>query len=203
METNDTNVTVNTEETQDVQTTEQQNTAPSTEELLARIAEVEARAAKAEAERDAANRAKDKANKEAAERKRESYASMTAEQQAKAELEERVKAAEERAAAAEAKVNHSEAVSAYKSIPDEKTVENLIEAVSNADHASIAAIMEAEKQRAVKAAQAEWMKSRPPVNAGDAYSSMTKEQIMDIQDSAERIKAIALHPELFPELRKD
>lgn len=172
-------------------------TAPTTEELMARIAEAEARAAKAEAEREAAKRAADKASKEAAERKREQLANMTADEQAKAAAEEERKRIEEELAETKRQLNHINAVAAYKGISDPAIVEQLIEAVSVADHTSIATIMAAETQRAVKAAQAEWMKSRPPVNSGGEYSSMTKEQIMAIQDDVERRKAIQQNLELF------
>ncbi len=57
-------------------------------------------------------------------------------------------------------------------------------------------MIEAEKQKAVKEAQAEWMKSRPPVNTGQ-YSSMTKEQIREIKDRSELRKAIAQNLDLF------
>lgn len=189
------NATINTTEPVDEQK-EQKPTEPSAEELLARIAEAEARAAKAESERDRIKVSFDKTSKELAEKKRETLANMTADEQQKAQIDEQIKALTERAEAAERENNHNKAVAAYKSLSDEKAVEQLIEAVDNSDHVSIAAIIAAEVQRAVKAAQAEWMKSRPPVNAGDAYSSMTKEEILAIKDSSERVKAIAAHPEL-------
>ena len=85
---------------------------------------------------------------------------------------------------------------AYKAITDEKVVETRIEAVSESDHNTIAAIIENQKKAAVKEAQAEWLKSRPQANAG-AYSSMTKEQIMAIPDRNERIRAIAQNQHLF------
>ena len=53
-----------------------------------------------------------------------------------------------------------------------------------------------EKKAAVKAAQAEWLDSRPQANAG-AYSSMTREQIMAIPDRQERLRAIAQNQNLF------
>lgn len=170
---------------------------PTVEELMARIAESEAARIKAEAEANTAKRERDKAAKEAADRKREQIANMTADEKAKAEAEEDRKRIEEELAETKRQLNHINAVAAYKAVSDEKTVEQLIDAVSNADHVSIAAIMAAEVQRAVKAAQSEWMKTRPPVNAGGEYSSMTKEQIMAIADDVERRKAIAQNLDLF------
>ena len=72
----------------------------------------------------------------------------------------------------------------------------LIEAVSNADHNTIATILDNEIKSAVKVAQTEWLKSRPQANVG-SYSSMTKEQIMAISDREERMKAIAQNQNLF------
>lgn len=201
METNDTNATINNDQAQVASTNAadvaEQPTTPTTEELMARIAEAEAAKAKAEAERDTLKRSNDKLSKEAAEIKREKIANMTADEAAKAQAEEERKKMEEELAETKKQLNHINAVAAYKSVSDEKIVEQLIEAVSVADHASIAAIMEAEKQKAVKVAQAEWMKSRPPVSAGDGYSSMTKEQILAIADDTERRKAIAANLDLF------
>ena len=93
-------------------------------------------------------------------------------------------------------LNHIKAVNAYKNIGEEKTVENLIEAVSDADHTAIAAIIEAETKKAVALAEAEWLKTRPRMQSGQ-YSSMTKDQIMAIADPSERVKAIASNQHLF------
>ena len=92
--------------------------------------------------------------------------------------------------------NRMKAFGAYKSISSEKVVENLIEAVSNADHNAIAKIFDAEIEARVKAEKTEWLKSRPQANVG-SYSAMTKEQIMAIPDRNERIRAIAQNQNLF------
>ena len=92
-------------------------------------------------------------------------------------------------------LNHMKAVSAYKNV-SEKSIETLIEAVAEGDHSAIATIIDNEVKAAVAAAKAEWMKTRPTVNAGK-YSSMTREQIMAITDRNERLKAIAMNPTLF------
>ena len=91
--------------------------------------------------------------------------------------------------------NRMKAFGAYKSISSEKVVENLIEAVSNADHNAIAKIFDAEIEARVKAEKTEWLKSRPQANVG-SYSAMTKEQIMAIPDRNERIRAIAQNQNL-------
>lgn len=98
--------------------------------------------------------------------------------------------------ATKAELNRMKAVGAYKSISSEKVVENLIEAVSNADHSAIALIIENEIKAAVKVAQTDWLKSRPQANVG-SYSAMTKEQIMAIPDREARTRAIAQNQNLF------
>ena len=50
---------------------------------------------------------------------------------------------------------------------------------------------------ATKAAEAEWKKSRPPVNRGDGSTSMTKEEIMAITDPVARREAIARNIDQF------
>lgn len=179
-----------TEETLETSTdAEVANETPTVEELLAKLAQ-------AESEKKILKASNDKLSKESAESKRALRAKMTeAEREDEAKKEEdRLK--DEKLNEALSELNHIKAVAAYKAISDEKIVEELINAISDADHAAIANIIENEKSKAVKIAQAEWMKSRPPVNNGSGVA-MTKEQILAIQDSAERQRAIAANIELF------
>ena len=87
-------------------------------------------------------------------------------------------------------------VTEFVKIDSKSVVEKLIEAVSDADHNAIAAIIENQCKKAVAEAEAKWLKDRPNVNTG-MYSSMSKEQIMAISDTEERIKAIAMNKHLF------
>lgn len=163
--------------------------SPTVEELMAQLASERA-------EKEKYKNASDKASSEAAKYKKELRSKQTAEEQeaeAKAEADRR---RDEELESLRKELNHNKATAAYKSIQNEKVVESLIEAVSEADHATIASIIEAEKKAAVKEAQTEWLKSRPQVNSGQ-YSSMTREQIMAIPDRDERLKAIAQNQNLF------
>lgn len=162
---------------------------PSVEELLSQLA-----AEKAEKEKY--KNASDKASSEAAKYKKELRSKQTAEEQAAEAQAEAEKLQNEKYENAINELNRMKAVSAYKNVSD-KAVEKLIDAVSDADHTAIAAIIESEVKAAVANAQTEWLKSRPPVNAGGEYAGMTKEQIMAISDRAERRKAIAMNPTLF------
>lgn len=169
---------------------------PALEDTIAKMAELEAKVKAAEAEKERYKKSVDSLTKKNAELTKSQRASMTADEQQKAEIEEKIKALEERALAAEAENNHNKAVAAYKELSDEQVIEDLISAVSDADHAGIATIIKNEIAKAVKTAQAEWMKTRPPVSTG-TYSSMTEEQIMAIKDPAERKRAIAQNLSLF------
>lgn len=162
---------------------------PTVEELMSQLASERA-------EKEKYKNASDKASSEAAKYKKELRSKQTAEEQEAEAKAEADKARDEELEQLRKELNHNKAVSAYKAIQNEKTVEMLIEAVSENDHNAIATILENEKKVAVKEAQAEWLKSRPQANAG-AYSSMTKEQIMAISNREERLKAIALNQNLF------
>lgn len=161
------------------------------------LAELRAQLAAANAEKEQLKSSLSKSNSEAANYKKALREKQTAEEQeaeAKAEAE-RLKDA--RIAELEKQVNHSNAVSAYREISDEKTVAKLIEAVSNADHKGIAQIIANECKAAVANAQVEWLENRPPVNSGTSGGAMTKRDIMAIQDTTERQKLIGEHMNLF------
>ena len=165
-----------------------QNT-PTVDELMAQLAQ-------ANAERDRFKAANDKLSKSEADMKKALRAKQTAEEQEAEAQAEAQRLADEERESMRKELNHIKAVNAYKNIENEKTVESLIDAVSEADHNAIAQIIENEKKQAVKIAETEWLKSRPPVG-GNAYSSMTKEQIMAIADRDERMRAIAQNQHLF------
>ena len=188
----ETKTTVDAQTTQQVQPSDAQqakSTTPTIEELMAEIA-------RERAEKEKYKNASDKNSAEAAKYKKELRSKQTAEEQEAEAKAEADRLRDEELENLRKELNHNKAVSAYKSIQNEKVVETLIEAVSESDHNAIAAIIESQKKAAVKEAQAEWLKSRPQANAG-AYSSMTKEQIMAIPDRNERIRAIAQNQHLF------
>lgn len=185
------NVTTGTEttvtDTQQTQT--QESNTPTVEELMAQLA-----TAKADAEKF--KNANDKLSKESADYKRQLRAKQTAEEQEAEAQKEAQRQADEERESMRKELNHIKAVNAYKAISDEKTVESLIDAVSDADHNAIAQIIANECKKAVAEAEAKWLKDRPRVNHGQ-YSNMTREQIMAIPDSTERLRAIAMNQELF------
>lgn len=141
---------------------------PTVEELSAQIAQLTA-------DRDKYKSANDKLSKESADYKRQLRAKQTAEEQQAEEQAEAQRIRDEQFEEMRARLNRSEAEKAYKSVTDDKMVESLIDAVSDADHSAIANILEKYASAKVKEAQAEWMKSRPRVNMG-GEGGITKEQ---------------------------
>ncbi|MFQ9515321.1 MAG: hypothetical protein ACLRZ9_05795 [Eubacterium sp.] len=166
-----------------------EETKPTVEELMAQLASEKA-------EKEKYKTSLSKANTEANNYKKALREKQTAEERAAEEQAEAKRLADEENENIRKELNHIKAVNAYKNISSEKTVESLIDAVSDADHNAIATIIENEKNMAVKAAKAEWMKSRPPVNTGQ-YSSMSKDEIMSIENRDERRKAMAQNMDLF------
>lgn len=169
----------------------QQENTPSVEELMAQLAEAKAESQKYQNKYN-------QASNEAAESKKALRARQTAEEREAEEKAEAQRLADEEREAMRKELNHIKAVAAYKNIPDEKTVENLIAAIAESDHTSISAIIENEKAKAVKEAKAEWQKSIPQPQFGTGeYSSMSKKDIMAIKDTTERQKAILANRQMF------
>lgn len=163
----------------------QKENMPSVEELMAQLAEAKAESQKYQNKYN-------QASNEAAESKKALRAKQTAEEREAEEKAEAQRKSDEEKEAMRKELNHIKAVAAYKNIPEEKTVENLIAAISESDHASIALIIENEKSKAVKAAKAEWEKTTPPTQFGTGeFSSMTVAEAMKIPDREARLKAIA------------
>lgn len=147
-------------------------------------------------EYDKLKSALDKALKEKGDITKQLRAKQSEDERLSAEQAEAQRIRDEEFEAIKAENNRMKAFGAYKSISGEKVVENLIEAVSNADHNAIAKIIADECKKAVTEAESTWLKERPRVQHGQ-YSSMTAEQIMAIPDRQERARAIAMNQELF------
>lgn len=177
------------EETKTTVDTTAQTTEPTTVDYSAEIAQL-----KAEVERF--KNANDKSSKEAAEYKRQLRAKQSDEEARASALAEAEAEREAEREALKAELNLLKATNAYKGITDEKAVAKLIDAVSNADHTAIAKFIEEQCKQAVASAEQAWLKDRPPVSSG-TFSTTTVEQIMAIQDRAERRKAIAQNQNLF------
>ena len=192
METEVTNST-NTTEVNAVETTPQadNDSKPTVEELLAQLA--------AERAANAKNKqALDKALKEKGDVTKALRAKQTAEEQeaeAKAEAE---KLQAEKFENMSKELNHMKAVNAYqKVICDGKDIDSLIEAVTDADHSLIATVIANEVQRQVKEAKAEWLKSRPAINAGGGEESTITQEQFNKMNYHERVEFKNKNPELY------
>ena len=161
--------------TENQQNNSVEGNAPSIEELMSQLAEVNNKLEEANTRADKNKSEVDKALKENGTLKKEKRASMSEAERVAEEKAEADRLRDEHVKDLEARLNRSEAEKAYKSVTDEKMVESLIEAVSDADHNAIANILEKYASAKVKDAQAEWMKSRPRVNMG-GEGGITKEQ---------------------------
>lgn len=175
--------------TENQQALTQENTTPTVDELMAQLATERA-------EKEKNKLALDKALKEKGDITKQLRAKQTAEEQEAEAQKEAQRLADEERESMRKELNHIKAVNAYKAISDEKAVESLIDAVSDADHNAIAQIIANECKKAVAEAEAKWLKDRPRVQHGQ-YSSMTKDQIMAISDRDERQRAIAMNLDLF------
>lgn len=158
--------------------TNEQNNAPSVDELMERIAQAEARAKEAEerasqAEKDTKKykNANDELSKENAERKRKERQSMSEEGQKLADAEERAKKAEERLLEIEREMSRTKGLATYQGLSeDSKVVENFYEAVSENDHDYIMKFISdygnAIKEQTRKEVTAEIQKNYPQTNVG-------------------------------------
>lgn len=180
---------------ENTQATETQET---TNDLESKLAEAEARAAKAEADAKRFKASVDKLTHEAAEKKRAEISKLPEMERIAAERAEELEKLKAKAEADAKELSHLKALSAYKDITDEKTVERLIDCVTAGDHAEIGKVIAEIREKAVKEKEAEWKTSRPAGFVGSgSYPTKTKEEILAIADDEERILEMARHKELF------
>lgn len=117
-----------------VETVKEENKTPTVEELMAQLASERA-------EKEKNKLALDKALKEKGDITKQLRAKQTAEEQEAEAQKEAQRLADEERETLRKENNRFKAMAAYKNL-DEKTVDKLLEAVSDADHATLAAIIE-------------------------------------------------------------
>lgn len=163
---------------------------PDVETLMAEIAQLKAEKAKSKTDLDAAL-------KKAGDATKALRAKQTAEEQAEAERAEQQRIIDEENKSMREELNRIKAMSAYKDI-NENDAEKLIQAVSEGDHTTVALIIKNEVDSALKSAKAEWLKGRPQANTtSTSTNTMTREQIMAIKDTEQRLAMIAQNMNLF------
>lgn len=164
----------------------------SYEDALAEIAQAQAEVKKLKAERDAAL-------KKSGEISKQLRAKMT-EDEIKAEQDAQAK--EEHDAYVTELENYKKTNEAIKRYQLQGMSSDLAEKAAKAeiegDMDALADIQQQHTKAIIKAKEAEWKASRPRVQMGDGEdSSMTKEEILAIQDRDERQRQIAKHLDLF------
>lgn len=169
----------------------------SYEDALSEIAAAKAEAKKLKAERDAALKKSGEISKQLRAKMSEDELKAEQDAQAKEEYEAHVKELEQYKA-------ENEALKRYRlqGMTDELATK-AAKAEIEGDMDALADVQKQHTQSLIKAKEAEWKASRPRVNVGDDEdSSMTKEEILAIQDRDERTKMIAKHLSLFDQKNK-
>ncbi len=173
---------------------------PTIEELKAEIASQKDLLENAEKLRQKEKAALDKALKEVARLTKESRANKT-----EAEIE-----AENKRVEFENLQEENKELRAYKQLNEAReryllqgmnadTAKKAAEAEVNGDMDALVAIQKEHTDAMIKAKEAEWKKSRPDANVGtgNSWQSMTREEILAIEDEKERYNAIAANREKF------
>lgn len=197
VETQDVQTTVesSTETNVDVNSENENPTAPTVDELMAQLAQEKADKAKIK-------NALDKASSDAAEYKKALRAKMTAQEQASEAAKEEQAAKDARLEEAERKVSIYEATERYMTVNkySSELARKAAEAEVAKDFVALSEINKQHEAELIKQTRAEieteFYKNRPRVQSG-TYSGMTKEDIMNIKDSNERAKAIHENINLF------
>lgn len=164
----------------------------SYEDALSEIAAAKAEAKKLKAERDAALKKSGEISKQLRAKMSEDELKAEQDAQAKEEKEAHIRELEQYKA-------ENEALKRYRlqGMSDELATK-AAKAEIEGDMDALADVQRQHTQSLIKAKEAEWKASRPRVNVGDDEdSSMTKEEILAIQDRDERTKAIAKNLSLF------
>lgn len=197
--TQDAQTNEGTAQESDVTTTTTPDEAEPTIEKLMEQLEAERAANKAE-------RAANKKNKEALDKALKDVARLTKENRAnksEAEIE-----AENKRIEAEKMQEELDELRTYRRKNDAKEryllqgmsaelASEAAEAEVAGDMDKLADIQHKHTDALLKAKEAEWKQSRPRVNAGDGSVSMTKEEIMAIEDPVQRREAIARNLDQF------
>lgn len=165
-------------------------TVKTYEDALAEIAAAKAEAKKFKSERDAALKKAGDTTKALRARQSEEERKAEEEQAKQEERNEYIKGLEEYKARNEAKNRYL-----IQGMSTE-LAEQAAEAEVTGDMDALAEIQRKHTEALIKAKEAEWKKNSPRVNFG-SDSTMTKEEILAIDDDNERQRMMAQHLELF------
>lgn len=160
------------------------------EDALSEIAKAQAEAKKLKAERDAALKKAGDATKALREKQTEAERAMEEEAEKKEQREAYVKDLE-------LYKQKNESLKRYllQGMTSDMA-EQAAQAEVDGDMDALADIQRKHTERLLKEKEAEWKKNTPRVNFS-SDDGMSKEEILAIEDREEKIKQIAMHPELF------
>lgn len=166
---------------------------PSTktyEDALSEIAKAQAEAKKLKAERDAALKKAGDATKALREKQTEAERALEEEAEKKEQREAYVKDLE-------LYKQKNESLKRYllQGMSSEMA-EQAAQAEVDGDMDALADIQRKHTEKLLKEKEAEWKKNTPRMNFG-SDDGMSKEEILAIEDREEKIRQIAMHPELF------
>lgn len=178
------------------------STDMSAEDLMALIEKTEVPEDKSKAVEEHYKGLISKANSEAAEYKKQLKAKMTESEQKSAEEAEAQARLKKDYDALLEKVTIAEHKSQFIALGyTEETAEAAAKALYSGDVAKVFELQKAHQEEISKKANADYIDGQPKPKGGQGNSpTMTKEQIMAIQDPTERWEAIAQNSSLFPEL---
>lgn len=189
-----TNAATNQTEPAESATATEPVSTPDATDLLKQIADL-----KAELNRN--KKARDKALSEVGEYKKQLRAKMTADEQA--EIERQEAEAEQKAyvASLEAYKKKSEATARYAlQGMNQEMATQAADAEISGDMDLLADIQRKHAQQMVKDAQAEWLKSRPELNAGGGSGAKVTQEQFDKMGMIERTKLYNESPEVYKAL---
>ena len=182
-----------TEPAESVTATEPVST-PDATDLLKQIADL-----KAELNRN--KKARDKALSEVGEYKKQLRAKMTADEQAEIERQEAEAERKAYVASLEAYKKKSEATARYAlQGMNQEMATQAADAEISGDMDLLADIQRKHAQQMVKDAQAEWLKSRPELNAGGGSGAKVTQEQFDKMGMIERTKLYNESPEVYKAL---
>lgn len=164
------------------------------DELLNRIAELETSNKKLKAQNDKMSSAE-------AERKRKEREQMNADQRAELERMEHEEQQREYISQLEAFQKRTQAKDRYlMQGMDAELADKAAMAELDGDMDSLSAIQKQHSDSILKSAKAEWLRSRPDVNAGTGENNITKEQF-NAMDMVEKTKLLRENPKEYERLK--
>lgn len=178
---------------------------PTMDDLLNRIAALETESKQKDAQIKKLSLVKDESLKKIGDLTKQVRAKMDAEELANEAAKEEEEARKQRDAEKDLIIARYQARDMFRSMGMdgellEKTIEAKIAGDESTVNINISKHYEAQQEKALNDAKAEWLQSRPPVNAGVGVNTLTKENF-DAMTMTEKTKLKRESPEVYERLR--